>query len=112
MRLIQRITMDPDVMGGRPCIRGMRVTVGMILEALAAGRTEAEILNDFPYLVKADLRAAKAFRKQADQRLVWNQGIVTMETAGIVTLEETLRAQRQVRDERFRRSISGLKKRK
>lgn len=104
--------MDPDVMGGRPCIRGMRVTVGMILKALAAGRTKSEILADFPYLTSADLRAAKAFENRAGQRLVRVQGIVVMETAGIVTLEETLRAQRQVREERFRRSLGARKKRK
>ena len=45
-----RITMDPEVMGGKPCIRGMRVTVGMIVEALAAGRTVDRLLADFPYI--------------------------------------------------------------
>ena len=56
-----RITMDPEVMAGKPCIRGMRVTVGMIVEALAAGRTNADLLNDFPYLEEADIREALAF---------------------------------------------------
>jgi uncharacterized protein (DUF433 family) len=56
-----RITIDPEVMGGKPCIRGMRVTVGMIVEALAAGRTEEQLLTDFPYLEPADIRAALAF---------------------------------------------------
>ena len=54
----ERITSNPEVMGGKPCIRGMRVTVGMIIEALAAGRTHDEILADFPYLESADIRAA------------------------------------------------------
>jgi uncharacterized protein (DUF433 family) len=56
-----RITQDPQVMGGKPCIRGMRVTVGMIVEALAAGRTVEQLLADFPYLVEPDIREALAF---------------------------------------------------
>jgi uncharacterized protein (DUF433 family) len=56
-----RITEDPDVMGGKPCIRGMRVTVGMILEALAAGRTVDQVLADFPYLEEPDIQQALAF---------------------------------------------------
>jgi uncharacterized protein (DUF433 family) len=58
---LQRITMDPEVMGGKPCIRGMRVTVGMIIEALAAGRTIEQLLADFPYLEKPHIREALAF---------------------------------------------------
>lgn len=61
MRQFQRITIDPDVMGGKPCIRGMRVTVGMIVEALSAGRTPEQLLADFPYLEEADIREALAF---------------------------------------------------
>jgi uncharacterized protein (DUF433 family) len=64
MRQFERITIDPAVMGGKPCIRGMRVTVGMIVEALGAGRTENEILADFPYLEKEDIRAALSFAAQ------------------------------------------------
>ena len=55
------ITLDPDVMGGKPCIRGMRVTVGMIVEALAAGRTVEDLLTDFPYPEEQDIREALAF---------------------------------------------------
>jgi uncharacterized protein (DUF433 family) len=61
MRQLSRITVNAEVMGGKPCIRGLRVTVGMILEALAAGRTTEQILDDFPYLEKADIREALAF---------------------------------------------------
>ena len=57
----RRITMDPEVMGGKPCIRGMRVTVGMIVEALSAGRTIDQLLTDFPYLEEQDIREALAF---------------------------------------------------
>jgi uncharacterized protein (DUF433 family) len=50
MNLLDRITGDPLVMGGRPCIRGMRVTVGTIVELLAAGRSHEEVLNAYPYV--------------------------------------------------------------
>jgi uncharacterized protein (DUF433 family) len=63
----RRITMNPEVMGGKPCIRGMRVTVGMIVEALAAGRTVAELLADFPYLEEEDIREALAFAARLAQ---------------------------------------------
>jgi uncharacterized protein (DUF433 family) len=61
MDLLQRITRDPAVMGGRPCIRGMRVTVGTILGLLAAGRTNQEILQAYPYLEADDIRAALSY---------------------------------------------------
>jgi len=62
-----RITMDPDVMGGKPCIRGMRVTAGMIVEALSAGRTIEQLLADFPYLEEPDIRDALAFAAKRAQ---------------------------------------------
>ena len=58
---LRRITIDPEVMGGKPCIRGMRVTVGMIVEAIAAGRTVEQLLTDFPYLEEPDIREALAY---------------------------------------------------
>jgi uncharacterized protein (DUF433 family) len=61
MDLLQRITRDPAVMGGRPCIRGMRVTVGTIVGLLAAGRTNEEILQAYPYLEADDIRAALSY---------------------------------------------------
>jgi uncharacterized protein (DUF433 family) len=67
MQELRRITIDPDVMGGKPCIRGMRVTVGMIVEAMAAGRTVDQLLADFPYLEEADIREALAFAAQLAQ---------------------------------------------
>jgi uncharacterized protein (DUF433 family) len=62
-----RITIDPEVMGGKPCIRGMRVTVGMIVESLAAGRTIAGLLADFPYLEDQDIREALGFAARLAQ---------------------------------------------
>jgi uncharacterized protein (DUF433 family) len=56
-----RITIDPAVMGGKPCIRGMRVTVGMIVGMIAAGRTTSELLDLYPYLEEPDIRAALSY---------------------------------------------------
>jgi len=56
-----RISTNPEVMGGKPCIRGMRVTVGMIVEALASGRSIENLLADFPYLEEQDIREALAY---------------------------------------------------
>jgi uncharacterized protein (DUF433 family) len=58
---LDRITRKPDVMGGKPCIRGMRVTVGTIVGLIAAGRSNAEILAAYPYLEPEDLRQALAY---------------------------------------------------
>lgn len=55
---LDRITVDPDVFGGRPCIRGLRVRVKDILDLLAAGAGRDEILADFPYLEDDDIAAA------------------------------------------------------
>jgi uncharacterized protein (DUF433 family) len=59
--LLERVTHDPRVMGGKPCIRGMRVTVGAIVGLLASGSNEAEILAAYPYLEPDDIRAALAY---------------------------------------------------
>jgi uncharacterized protein (DUF433 family) len=67
MTRFTRITIDPEVMGGKPCIRGMRVTVGMIVEALGAGRSTQDLLTDFPYLEEADIREALGFAAQLAQ---------------------------------------------
>ncbi len=61
METFDRITHDPLVMGGKPCIRGLRVTVGTILGLLADGATPEQILADYPYLEAEDIRAALAF---------------------------------------------------
>jgi uncharacterized protein (DUF433 family) len=67
MRKFQRITMDPAVMGGKPCIRGMRITVGMIVEELGAGRTKEDLLKDFAYLEEPDIYEALGFAAQLAQ---------------------------------------------
>jgi uncharacterized protein (DUF433 family) len=58
---MERITSNPNQCGGRPCIRGMRIRVKDVLDLLAAGVSEAEVLSDFPYLEKEDIRACLAF---------------------------------------------------
>ena len=58
---LSRITHDPSVMGGRPCIRGMRVTVGSILGLLASGYSIDDVLKAYPYLEKDDVSAALAY---------------------------------------------------
>lgn len=57
----ERIAHDPAVMGGKPCIRGLRVTVGMILGLLATGQTRERILKAYPYLEPQDIDAALAY---------------------------------------------------
>ncbi|HEY1752715.1 MAG TPA: DUF433 domain-containing protein [Caulobacteraceae bacterium] len=61
MKLPDRITAEAGKMGGRPCIRGMRIRVTDVLEMLAGGATEAEIVADFPYLEVEDIRAALSY---------------------------------------------------
>ena len=61
MPQLARITRDPAVMGGKPCIRGMRVTVGTIVGLVASGRTTEEILGAYPYLEAADVTEALAY---------------------------------------------------
>jgi uncharacterized protein (DUF433 family) len=58
MAQLNRITRDPDVMGGKPCIRGMRVTVGMIVGQIGAGRSVEEVLASYPYLEREDIMQA------------------------------------------------------
>ena len=61
MKHLTRITFDHNVMGGKPCIRGLRVTVGTIVGLLASGHSAAEILKLYPYLEEEDLQEALAY---------------------------------------------------
>ena len=61
MKELTRITMNPAVMGGKPCIRGLRVTVGTIVGLVAAGRSKAEILELYPYLEEPDIAEALSY---------------------------------------------------
>lgn len=61
MRNLTRITLNPEVMGGKPCIRGLRVTVGTIVGLMASGHSPEEILKAYPYLELADIYEALAY---------------------------------------------------
>jgi len=64
------ITIEPGKRGGKPCIRGLRITVYDVLEYLASGMSESEILRDFPDLTADDLRACLAFAADRERKLV------------------------------------------
>ena len=61
MKNLKRITFDPNIMGGKPTIRGLRVTVGMIIGLIASGHDNKEILKAYPYLEEADIREALTY---------------------------------------------------
>jgi uncharacterized protein (DUF433 family) len=65
-----RITIEPGKRGGKPCVRGLRITVYDVLEYLASGMSEAEILRDFPDLTQDDIRACLAFAADRERKLV------------------------------------------
>jgi uncharacterized protein (DUF433 family) len=58
---LDRITRNPEVMGGKPCVRGIRVTVGTVVGLVASGRLNSEILAAYPYLEEEDIRQALAY---------------------------------------------------
>ncbi|MEG4012020.1 MULTISPECIES: DUF433 domain-containing protein [unclassified Microcoleus] len=61
MKQLTRITLNPEVMGGKPCIRGLRVTVGTIVGLMASGHSPSGILQAYPYLEEADIYEALAY---------------------------------------------------
>jgi uncharacterized protein (DUF433 family) len=63
------ITMEAGKRGGKPCIRGLRITVGDVLEYLASGMTHEQILQDFPYLTEQDIRASLAFAADRERKV-------------------------------------------
>jgi uncharacterized protein (DUF433 family) len=67
--LLDRITLDPEIRSGKPVIRGTRITVSDILEYLAGGMSEAEILEDFPDLQPEDIRAVLVFAAERERRI-------------------------------------------
>ncbi len=71
MTQLDRITQQPEMMGGKACIRGMRVTVGMIVSQLGAGVTVDQVLADYPYLEREDIMQAIRYAAwRADEREV------------------------------------------
>jgi len=75
MRELNRITLDPEIMGGKPCIRGLRVTVGMVVGLVASGHTFEEISGLYPYLEVEDIHQALAYAawrsEEIDVPLSW-----------------------------------------
>jgi uncharacterized protein (DUF433 family) len=70
MNYQDRISIEPGKRGGKPCIRGMRITVYDVLEYLASGMSEQEIIDDFPDLTQEDIRACLAFAADRERKLV------------------------------------------
>lgn len=70
MDLQKYITIESDKRGGKPCVRGLRITVYDVLEYLASGMTENEIIHDFPELTKTDIRACLAFAAKRERKLI------------------------------------------
>lgn len=68
------ITIEPGKRGGKPCIRGMRITVYDVLSYLASGMTEQEILDHFPYLTATDIRACLSYAAERERHLVIAHG--------------------------------------
>ena len=64
------ITVEPGKRGGKPCIRGMRITVDDVLEYLSSGMTDDEVLSGFPYLTREDIQACRAFDADRKRRVV------------------------------------------
>ena len=70
MNYRHRITIEAGKRSGKPCIRGMRITVSDVLDYLASGMSEAEILTEFPDLEKEDIQAVLAFAAERERRLM------------------------------------------
>jgi uncharacterized protein (DUF433 family) len=70
MHTLDRITFDPNVMGGKPCIRGMRVTVGTLVGLMASGTDTQKILDLYPYLEAEDLQQALAYAAWRSEEIV------------------------------------------
>ena len=68
MNPLERIAIDPSVRFGKPCVRGTRISVGDVLEYLAGGMSEDEILADFPQLTRDDIRACLAYAAERERR--------------------------------------------
>jgi len=70
MNLLERIAIDPAIRFGKPCVRGTRIAVGDVMEYLAGGMSEDEILSDFPQLTRDDIRACLAYAAERERRTI------------------------------------------
>ncbi len=69
--LLNRVTVDPRVCGGKPCIRGTRIYIAIILDGLAEGLTPEQIIDHYPHLALDDIRAALAYAAELSRENVW-----------------------------------------
>lgn len=69
--LLQRVVVNPAVCGGQPCIRGTRIYISIILDALAEGLSHRDILTEYPALIEADIRAAVAYASELARENIW-----------------------------------------
>jgi len=69
--LKSRVILKPEVCGGRPCIRDTRIEIAVILDGLAEGMTEAEIMDHYPQLATEDIRAALAYAAELSHESIW-----------------------------------------
>ena len=69
--LLNRITIDPNVCGGKPCIRGTRINIAVILDGLAEGLTPEQILDHYPQLTLDDLHGALAYAAELSKENIW-----------------------------------------
>lgn len=69
--LLKRITVDPNVCAGKPCIRGTRIYIAIILDALAEGLTPEEIIDNYPQLTLEDIHAALAYAAELSRENIW-----------------------------------------
>jgi uncharacterized protein (DUF433 family) len=74
-KLRSRITLRPDVCGGRPCIRETRIEIAVILDGLAEGMTETEIIDHYPQLIVEDIRAALAYAAELSHESIWKAAV-------------------------------------
>jgi len=73
--LLKRVTVDPEVCGGKPCVRGTRIFVATILDGLAEGLTPEQIMDHYPQLTLEDIRAALAYGAMATQENIWKLAV-------------------------------------
>ena len=69
--LLKRVTVDPNICAGKPCIRGTRIYIAIILDALAEGMTPEEIIDHYPQLTLEDIRAALAYAAELSRENIW-----------------------------------------
>jgi uncharacterized protein (DUF433 family) len=75
--LLRRITVDPNVCGGKPCVRGTRISISIILDGLAEGLTPEGIIDHYPHLTLDDIRAALAYAAELSRENVWKVAVAS-----------------------------------